>query len=130
LNITDGGVDVSSSGQGNDRPNQIGAAYTSTSKTTKQWFAPGAFQKQAAGTFGNVGRDSLYGPNALNLDAAISRTFHIREHFSYLFRADAFNALNHPVWSNPTTSVTSSNFGKITSFGSPRILQIGSKLIF
>jgi hypothetical protein len=129
LNITDGGVDVSQTGQGNDRPNQIAAAYPKT-KTTKQWINPAAFQRQAAGTFGNVGRDSLSGPNALNFDASFGRTFHIKEHFNYLFRVDAFNALNHPTWNNPTTSITSSQIGKITSFGSPRILQIGSKLTF
>jgi hypothetical protein len=47
-----------------------------------------------------------------------------------MFRVDGFNALNHPVWGNPSTSITSSQFGQITAFGQPRILQIGAKVIF
>jgi hypothetical protein len=39
-------------------------------------------------------------------------------------RAEAINALNHPVFSNPTTDPSSSNFGVITGFGnSSRVLQ-------
>ena len=63
------------------------------------------------------------------MDDAISREFKFKENLRFLLRVDAFNALNHPIWNAPTTSITSAQFGKITTFGSPRILQLGSKII-
>jgi hypothetical protein len=38
--------------------------------------------------------------------------------------------LNHPIWGNPTTAITSGQFGKITTFGQPKILQVGAKVMF
>jgi len=129
LNITDGGQDISGTGQLNDRPNQVLANPYPNIKTTGAWFNPAAFAKQATGTFGNVRRNSLYGPGASTFDTSVSRLFHI-EKVGLLFRLDAFNVLNHPTWNNPTLSIASANFGKITTFGSPRILQLGAKVIF
>jgi hypothetical protein len=46
-------------------------------------------------------------------------------------RFEAFNALNHPNWSNPNLSWTSSSFGKITgNSGSMRALQLAAKYQF
>jgi len=129
LNITDGGVDISGTAQGNDRPNQVLANPYPATKTTSQWFTPAAFARQAAGTFGNVQRNSLRGPGAFNMDLSLSREFHV-EKVGFMFRVDGFNALNHPVWGNPTTSITSAQFGKITTYGQPRILQVGAKVMF
>jgi len=96
---------------------------------TGQWFNPAAFAPQAAGTFGNVHRNSLRGPGAFNMDLSLSWVFQM-EKVGLMFRVDAFNALNHPIWGNPTTGITSGNFGKITTFGQPRILQVGAKVMF
>jgi hypothetical protein len=130
LTITDGGTDQSKTGQGNDRPNQILADAYPAQQTTAQWFLPSAFTIQPVGTFGNVGRNSIYGPGTISGDSALSRTFQVAERLGLMIRAEAFNTLNHPNWSNPTTSITSGQFGQITSFGSPRIIQFGMKLIF
>jgi len=46
-------------------------------------------------------------------------------------RFEAFNSLNHPNWNNPgSLSLNSSTFGRITSTGSMRQLQLALKYQF
>jgi hypothetical protein len=47
------------------------------------------------------------------------------------FRAEILNALNHPNDGSPGTSFGTASFGRITStFGDPRVMQFGLKLMF
>jgi hypothetical protein len=105
------------------------AVYPAT-RTVKQWFNTAAFATQATGTYGNLGRFSVYGPGAWNMDLAVSRIFSIRERFHLEVRSEAFNFFNHANWNNPTVSNTSGTFGQITSFSSPRIIQFALKLSY
>jgi hypothetical protein len=60
------------------------------------WFNPAAFTKPANGTWGNVRRNSLYGPglNVFNMSAA--KSFGLPwESMRIEFRADAANVFNH-----------------------------------
>jgi hypothetical protein len=131
LQLSDGGKDISLSAQLQDRPNVIlpGAVYPAQ-KTVLEYFNPAAFAVQPTGTFGDLGRDALYGPGSIQFDAAFSRQFQVKERWKPEFRADFFNIMNHGNWSNPVTSNTSSTFGQITSFGGPRIIQMALKLYF
>jgi hypothetical protein len=131
LTLTDGGKDISLSAQLQDRPNVIlpGSVYPST-RTLGEYFNPAAFAVQPTGTFGDLGRDAIYGPGSIQFDAAFSRPFHLKERWRLDFRADFFNIMNHGNWSNPGTSIASSTFGQITTFSSPRIIQMALKLIF
>ena len=83
-----------------------------------------------SGQFGNLGRNSLYGPGQFNLDMALTRRFTVGERWKLDFRADFFNMMNHANANNPTTSLSSSTFGEITSFTSPRYIQMAIKLYF
>lgn len=131
LTLTDGGKDISLSAQLQDRPNVVlpNQVYPSN-QTVLEWFNPAAFAIQPAGTFGNLGRFAIFGPGTIQWDMSLSRRFQVRERYQVDMRAEFFNIMNHGNWSNPTTSITSGTFGQITSFGSPRQIQLGLKLHF
>jgi hypothetical protein len=140
IQITDGGKDISLSGQGLDRPTVIlpDQVYPAQ-KTLQEWFNPAAFQcagSNAActvfsGQFGNLGRNAVYGPGIINWDMALSRRFKFNERWALLFRADFFNIMNHANWTiSSPVPITSGTFGQITTFGAPRIIQLATKLYF
>ena len=114
-----------------DRPNLVlpNAAYASSSGPTV-YLNRAAFQNQAAGTFGNLGRNVLIAPGAINFDVALSRTFRISERWQLTPRAEAFNVINHTNFAAPNTTLSNSPFGVITSAADPRILQFALKLQF
>lgn len=59
----------------------------------------------------------VYGPNLIRLDAALRRSFQIRENVRVEFRAEAYNVLNHPFFAQPTNLdfLNLANFGQINS---------------
>ncbi len=61
---------------------------------------------------------------------SVSRRFVFSDRYKLEFRSDFFNIMNHANWGNPATGLTSSTFGQITSFGSPRLIQMDMKLFF
>jgi hypothetical protein len=85
----------------------------------QEWFNVNAFVTPPVGSFGNVSRNSLYGPAFINTNLGLARFFPLhREGTTLEFRADAFNALNTPNLANPGTSLASAtsnqgNFGVI-----------------
>ncbi len=86
---------------------------------------------QPAGTFGNVGRNTLIGPRLFNFDASLIKDFHFKESQYLQFRWESFNATNHPNWGNPDSSIFSNTFGVITGTRtSMRQQQFALKYIF
>ncbi len=78
-------------------------------------------------------RNNLRGPSGFTFDAGLAKTFPvlIDRHVDLKFRADFFNVLNHPVFANPNTDITSTSFGQITSTAnSPRVGQFSLRLEF
>ena len=132
IQLSDGGKDISLSGQLLDRPNVVAPdqVHSPAPSDPPFWFNPTAFAVQPAGTFGNLGRNSVYGPGQINYDMALSRRFAVKERWKLEFRADFFNILNHANWNSPGTSNAASTFGEITSFGTPRQIQMALKLYF
>jgi hypothetical protein len=139
IQISDG-KDISLSGQSLDRPEVILPDQVSPSqKTVLEWFNPAAFQcagsnaacTTTSGLFGNLGRNAVYGPGQINFSVALSRRFQLSERWKFEFRSDLFNILNHGNWSGVGSSLSSTTtLGQITSFGSPRIVQMAIKVYF
>ncbi|MBS1854618.1 MAG: TonB-dependent receptor [Acidobacteria bacterium] len=129
MNVTTG-KDIAQTGLNNDRPNQVNAqAYAATGNPV-DYLDRAAFANQLPGTYGSLGRNVLIAPGLVNFDLALSRLFHYRERWQLEARAEAFNAINHTNFNGPTTNLSNSKFGVITSAQDPRILQFALKLYF
>ena len=65
----------------------------------------GAFARPAVGAFGNIGRDSYFGPGFANTDLSVAKSFSIREGLRFQLRAEAFNVFNHVNLGQPISCV-------------------------
>ena len=61
----------------------------------------GAFSRPAVATFGNVGRDQLWGPGLANVDASLAKSFNLWENVRLQLSAQSFNLFNHPNLNQP-----------------------------
>jgi hypothetical protein len=67
---------------------------------------PAAFATPAAGTYGNLQRNSLHGPNFNQVDMVISKHFGGARNFE--FRAEIFNLFNTANFANPNATLPNS----------------------
>jgi hypothetical protein len=131
------GTDYALMGGGGQRPNLVlsnpllnpGSPCANTAPCVS-WLNPAAFVQPAFGTFGNLGRANIPGPNWWEIDMALSRVFRIREGMSLEGRGEAFNLTNSFRALNPTLVRTSGQFGQILGAQDPRIMQVALKLAF
>jgi hypothetical protein len=63
-----------------------------------------------------------------NENLSLRKIFTVREKYRAQFRIDAFNAMNRSTLGGPSTSITSANFGQITSISGNRTVQVGLRL--
>src|ERR1700722_7605463 len=105
---------------------------------------PNAFTDPPAGEQGNAGRNSLRGFGLTQVDLSVARRFRITERISMQFRADAFNVLNHPNFTNPNPQIGNNpaflsqlmlnnglgGLNPLFQEGGPRSLQLSLKLSF
>jgi hypothetical protein len=99
--------------------------------TATEWFNPAAFAAPPAFTYGNAGRNSVYGPPLQTMDFALARAFRISERTNFQFRAEAFNALNKINLGTPNRFVNTPQFGTITMAMTPgREIQLSGRLSF
>lgn len=98
---------------------------------TMQWFNPAAFAAPAAFSYGNAGRNTVYGPGLQTLDLALVRSFAMRESVHLEVRAEGFNALNHSNLGTPNRFVNTPQFGTITEASTPgREFQLSARVSF
>ncbi len=112
------------------RPNRIGEG-TVSNPTVEKWFDPAAFTTPAQFTFGNSGRNILYGPGRVNFDFSVFKEFPLTERLKLQFRTEFFNMFNTPQFDLPIAAIGAGNAGTITAIvGTPRQIQFGLKLVF
>jgi hypothetical protein len=123
-------------GQPYTGPNNVPNVGTGTpyapSQNRNQWIVggfTGPFTLPAPNTFGNYPLNTLVGPQYVNLDAALMKSFAITERMRFQLRLDATNSLNHTNLGIPNNDISSPTVGQITNIafsgngGSMRRLQ-------
>jgi len=105
--------------------------FPSGTRNSTTWFNPKAFAAPPAYTYGNVGRNSVYGPGMQTMDIGVVRAFSVAERAQFEFRAEFFNALNHTNLGTPNRFVNTSSFGSITEVSTPgREIQLSGRISF
>jgi hypothetical protein len=81
------------------------------------WFDTTGFQRLPAFTRrSNPWQyDGLKGPNYKTVDLALSKRVPIRGNTRLNFRLEAYNLLNGMNWSNPSTNINASDFGRVST---------------
>jgi hypothetical protein len=97
-----------------------------------RYFDTSVYSQPAAFTFGNAGATvNIRNDGIKNFDMSLFKQFKPLERLAVQFRVEALNAFNTPRFGSPSTGVTSTTFGQITSqANSPRQLQFGLKLLW
>ena len=84
--------------------------------------------------YGTAGQSIMNGPGQFNTDFSLgkkTRVGGLREDAILAFRMEFYNALNHPQFSNPGTTLDSATFGVITQQSvAPRLIQFALKYLF
>ena len=112
------------------RPDRIADGKLSD-PTVDRWFDPSAFTSPAPFTYGNAGRNILYGPGRVNFDFSLFKEFRFREDLRLQFRGEIFNLLNTAQFDLPNASIGANQAGTITGIvGTPRQIQLGMKVVF
>jgi hypothetical protein len=90
------------------------------------------FSYPAAGALGNTGRNGFEQSWLFNTDMALLKHIQITERHKLEFRAEATNLTNTVQFGYPTTSVSSSTFGRIkdSTINGSRKIQMGLKYSF
>ena len=134
------GRDNALNGQRNQRVNKVSDDVYAHPRTLTNYFNRAAFAQPDPGTYGNLMRQALRGPNYWNVDLAVSRQIGLASTHNLELRLEAFNLFNTFNWGMPGTELTAGGwqanlnagtFGRITTqAGAPRIIQLGLKYAF
>ena len=112
----------------------------SANSVVNEWFNTAAFTANGPGVAGgigpggadgNVARNSLFGPGFKDIDMGVFKNITFERGLVFQLRGEATNIFNLVSLNNPTASLASGNYGKITSAaGTQRIIQVGGRLTF
>ena len=96
--------------------------------------SPAAAGADGSTAYGTAGQSIMNGPGQVNTDFSLGKTTKvggIREDAMLAFRMEFYNALNHPQFANPGTSIGTATLGVITQTSvAPRLIQFAVKYLF
>ena len=127
-----GTANLSGALSGTWRPNRIASGKVAQ-PTINEWFDPTAFVQPAPYTFGNSGRDILYGPPFTDMDFALSKKFPIRklgEGGSLAFKVETYDTFDSPNFNLPAAGIGVAGAGTIYQALDNRLVQLGLMLNF
>jgi len=136
--ITTGGSfpagDFNGDGTAGDRPNAPASSLQMSGWDRGQFmkgiFTAADFPKPVSGTNGDLGRNTVRGPGFAQTDLQLAKVFKFGERINAKLQLDAFNAFNRVNLNNPSTDLTSNNFGRSTSARVARLFQAGLRIGF
>ena len=86
------------------RPNLI-AGVSPYLNNDRNFLNPAAFSTPTAGTFGDLPRNALKGPNFFQVDLILNKRFQFSERYSLEFRTEFFNIFNRANFGNPAATI-------------------------
>jgi len=134
-------IPISRTGNGvtlNQRPDAVpGVSPYASPRSLDAWLNPAAFSVPAPGSFGNLGRNTIFGPGLAQIDVSALKNTRLRESAVLQFRAECFNLPNHPAFAQPGAVLGTAGFGKILNtlgrtfgMGTSRQIQLALRLQF
>ena len=130
------GRDRSLAGTNDDRPDLLAGmspflpSDRPRAEVIQEYFNTDAFTLNPLGTFGTTPRNLIHAPGDFKVDVSLQKQIHLSEGHRLQFRAEFFNMLNNVNLGSPQRTMVNRRFGRITSAGSPRIVQLGLKYVF
>ena len=129
------GLDNAFTGTGGQRADFLGGTPALSSsrphaEMIARWFDRDPIHDECVGYVRQLGQGISGTRELFNTDFSAIKSTKLTERASLQFRAEFFNFFNNVNFGGPNSTVTSANFGRITSAGIPRILQGALKLIF
>jgi hypothetical protein len=116
-----------------NRPNKVANCNPYAANHSQyQWINPACFVAPPAGELGNASRVPVVGPDFVNSDVSVIKTFPLPREMGLNFRAEFFNIGNHPQYGSPIADINEGSlFGKVEStVNNPRLIQLALKLSF
>jgi len=96
--------------------------------------APAAIGADGSTAYGTAGQSIMNGPGQFNTDFSLGKKVRVgglREDALLAFRVEFYNALNHPQFANPGTTLGTATLGVITQQSvAPRLIQFALKYLF
>ncbi|MPZ20895.1 MAG: hypothetical protein GEV06_23785 [Luteitalea sp.] len=123
----------------NQRPDRVeGVSSRPENRTIDNWLNHEAFAEPEPGTFGNLGRNTEYGPNFAQVDLSLMKNATLAPSRTFQLRVEVFNVFNHPNFDNPMAQFRDeasfgqalNTFGRTIGLGTPRQVQFALKYMF
>jgi len=134
---------VTRSGTGwttNQRPNVVsGVDHVGAIDGPTGWLNPAAFSNPAAGTFGNLGRNTERGPHFIQVDVSLFRNLSLVDNQRVQLRVEIYNVINRlQLPSAPNANFLApgtfgrffNTFGRTEGFGTSRQIQFAVRYLF